>query len=371
MTDLIYYLSCAVNLIAPDSATVGRTDLDGLFNEAKSHSICSAVCMALELAGMRPPIFEEAKNKAVRKTVLFDVEREKLLERFESRGIWYMPLKGILIKELYPKMGMREMADNDILYDRKREKEARAVMTENGYTLKDFDVENHDVYTKPPVLNFELHTGLFTKSFNERIYNYYKDPMNLMIKDEGNGFGYHLSDNEFYIYMTAHEYKHFICDGTGIRSLLDCYVYLKAKSEDLDFEYIEQQLEKLGIAGYERNRRELSLKIFAPGDPCLSEDEEKLLDQYLHFGTYGSFEHRVDKRIKEQYQKSGKRSKWQYMLRRIFPDPETMSMEVSFVKRYPVLYPAGVVVRLMRILTVKRGREQVMRELSILKDYEK
>lgn len=38
-----------------------------------------------------------------------------------------MPLKGILLKEMYPKIGMLQMADNDILYDKQYRKETSQI----------------------------------------------------------------------------------------------------------------------------------------------------------------------------------------------------------------------------------------------------
>ncbi len=86
-----------------------------------------------------------------------------VIRRFSSElmhGIWYMPLKGAILHTLYPVSGMREMADNDVLYDSTRQ------------------------------------------------------------------------------------------GGTGIRSLLDCYVYCKVKGDALDWAHIEAQCETLGIAAF-------------------------------------------------------------------------------------------------------------------------
>lgn len=46
------------------------------------------------------------------------------------------------------------------------------------------------------------------------------------------------------IYMIAHEYKHFSKGGTGLRSLLDTYVFLRHCDETLDKEYVESELKK-------------------------------------------------------------------------------------------------------------------------------
>ncbi len=369
MKDLVYLLSCAVNGTVPEAGRISALDLERLYRQAKFHTVRAAVSFALGSAGIHDKAFEEAGNKAVRKVVYFDIERGKLLAEFGRQGIWYMPLKGSVLKSLYPKTGMREMADNDILFDKTRQDDVKNIMISNGYKAEVVGKSNHDVYKKPPVLNFELHTGLFGESHDEKFCEYYREPMRLMQKDEGNEYGYHFSDNDFYVYMTAHEYKHFSGGGTGIRSLLDCYVYLKAKDGSLDFSYIEKQLETLGIADFEKKRRELALKVFADGDISgLNEDERELLRYYLHSGTYGTLENAMKKKIQKQRNKSGKRAKSEYIRNRLFPDMKTMSGSVHFVRGHKLLYPAGVVYRLFRG-TFRNGRH-IRSELRILKKYD-
>ena len=92
--DLIYLLSCAVNGITPDKASVQAMNLEQLYQLAKAHSLRAAVYIALRSADAKDVNFQQAYNKAVRKNVLLDVERTAIFERFEQQGIWYMPLKG-------------------------------------------------------------------------------------------------------------------------------------------------------------------------------------------------------------------------------------------------------------------------------------
>ena len=71
----------------------------------------------LESAGIYNDKFRTAKEKASRKNIFLDAGRKKLFSFCEENGIWYMPLKGSVLKELYPDFSMRQMADNDILFD--------------------------------------------------------------------------------------------------------------------------------------------------------------------------------------------------------------------------------------------------------------
>jgi hypothetical protein len=264
---------------------------------------------------------------------------------------------------------MREMADNDILYDKNYQKDVLKIMTAEGYKADAVGVSNHDVYMKPPVFNFELHTALFGDNIGEKIQSYYREPVRFMEKDDDNNFGYHLSDNDFYVFITAHEYKHFTISGTGIRSLLDCYVFLKAKADKLDFRYIEKQLEELGIADFEKKRRTLAMKVFEHGTVSgLDADEREMLKYYLGSGTYGNMENKVKNKLEKQYRKTGKRSKSTYIMRRVFPDLNTMTAACPFVKHNPLLYPVGFVVRIARGSTVKR--RMLREEYRILDKYD-
>ena len=98
---LLYLLSCAVNGIVPDRTRVQSADADRLFSLAKDHSLSGAVCIALKTTGIEDERFVQSYIKAVRKNIFFDVEREAILAAFERQGIWYLPLKGSVIKNLY------------------------------------------------------------------------------------------------------------------------------------------------------------------------------------------------------------------------------------------------------------------------------
>ena len=67
-----------------------------------------------------------------------DIDKARLFERMEKGQIWYMPLKGTVIKELYPSIGMRQMSDFDILFDKKYAENVREIMLDLGFTCEHF-----------------------------------------------------------------------------------------------------------------------------------------------------------------------------------------------------------------------------------------
>lgn len=348
--NLIYLLACAVNGIIPDKEIVNTMDLVRLYRLAEFHSTRAAICIALNRAGINNEDFYQAYKKAVRKNIMLDMERTEILNCFERQGIWYMPLKGAIIKELYPENGMREMADNDILYDSTKQEKVKEIMLEKGYTAESIGRSHHDTYMKPPVLNFELHTVLFGITHTESLYRYYSDIKRLLCKDDENNYGYHFSDEDFYVYITAHEYKHYSGNGTGVRNLLDCYIYIKNKGDVLDWKYIEEQCDNLGMKSFEKDRRGLAMKLFSSVMlPVLNDTEKELLMCYMTAGTYGTFENGIKNQLQTH-------SKLSFLIRSIFISRQQMAQSVPFTTKSFLLYPLGVIWRCIRISVLKRDR---------------
>jgi len=162
--------------------------------------------------------------------------------------------------------------------------------------------------------------------------------------------------------MTAHEWKHYNGSGTGIRSLLDCYVYCKMKGDLLDWNYITEQCRQLEISDFEKERRQLAIKVFSSETlRDLTDAETDMLMYYLTAGTYGMFENAIKKKLENQ-------SKAKFILSSMFPTYEYMKRSVLFVGKCPVLYPIGIIYRWGRIV-VKR-RETLKRTIKAVRKYD-
>lgn len=368
--NMLYLISCALHETAPERERIKDMDLSALYQTAAAHSLTAMVCMALESADAfstaDPEIekrWKDAKNKAIRKNMLLDAEREQILGEMEQAGIWYMPLKGCILKELYPKCGMRQMADNDILYDASRQKDLMNVFVRRGYRVERVGKSNHDIYLKPPVYNFEMHTALFGATVDKSWVEFYRDVKKRLRPDENRRYGYHFTDEDFYVYFMAHAYKHYKNSGTGLRTLVDVYVLHWKEGELLDREYVRAELEKLGIAEFEEQNRRLAEKMFGAASPLplteLTEEERGLLFYYCGSGTYGTLQTKVKNKLRA-LQPEGeairKGTKLRYYCSRVFPGREWCKMVYPFFYRYPCFLPALWIYRLVRILLFGRRK---------------
>ena len=361
--DMLYLAACAINGIMPETERIDIINIDNLYSVSEYHSMTAISAMALESAGVAlSDKWQEIKAKAIRKNLLLDAERAQILDYMEKSGIWYMPLKGIIMKELYPKIGMRQMADNDILYDSNFQKQLNEYMESRGYTTESIGRGAHDTYHKSPVYNFELHTKLYSEFSDKNIHDYYIDIKKRLIKDTNNDYGFHFTEEDFYIFMTAHEYKHYSGGGTGLRSLLDCFVYIKATGDKLNLEYINAELKKLGIDEFEHKSRALAMKVFSsPTMPELTDDEREMLEYYLLSGTYGTIKNNIENNMDKLAAKTGSRSKFRYLMSRLFPSPEFFKETAPFFYRHKILLPVGWIYRAFRgiIVNGKKIRSEI------------
>lgn len=334
--DLLYLVQCGVNSIIPDPERIVEMDLAKVYVRSKKQSLEAIAYMALEsLLKSNESIsipdpnqvlekWKEAKNKAIARNLMMDAAREELFDDLEKQGIWHVALKGIVLCPMYPKYGMRQMSDNDILFDPAFQQEVHDWFIEHGYEVESFQETHHDVYQKRPVYNFEMHTALFREIEEPQLTQYYYNIKDRLVPQAGKSFEYVMTDEDFYLYFLAHAYKHYSYKGTGLRFLVDLYVYHQAKG-NLDWGYLNTELQKTGLFIFEQEARELSKKVFGPQwDTCiLTKREKAMLDCLLFSDTYGARNAFWRDHLKNA-QHTGKKVsitvKTRYLMCRLFPE---------------------------------------------------
>ena len=364
----LYLLMCGVEGKPPSSELLREMNMEDVYQISVYHTLSAMTYMVLEkgqdiLEGEVFKNWKKEKDTAIRNNILLDRERERIFAFMEEQGIWHMPLKGIILKEMYPAFGMRQMADNDILYDSNFQKPLCIWMKEQGYKVISCGRGNHDVYEKKPVYNYEMHTALYGGEHNPVWITYYENIKEKLIADKKKKYSFHFTDEDFYIYIITHIYKHFAGSGTGIRSLLDVYIYLQAKEAIMNWDYINEELKKVQVSDFEGKVRHLSQKVFSKELQKLTKKEEELLKYFLYSGTYGTLENHVQHRL-DQFETDKKG----YIIKRLVPDEEFYKNYVPFVYEHKWSRPFFIIFRLVRGLFRKDRR--IMKEIKALKKAE-
>ena len=375
---LLYLMACALQGVSAREEILADADLKQLLIMARKHSVASMVCMALEKTAIFASADEaakkqwlEVKNKAVRKNMLLDAERKAILHELEIQGIWYMPLKGSILKDWYPKPGMREMADNDILFDPSGREQVREIFQNRGYKTISFRKGNHDVYEKVPIYNFEMHVSLFHGTYKE-LTEQYENVKERLLPVDGTAYQFAFTPEDFYVFALAHAHKHYSHSGTGVRTLADIYVMERHLGDIMDRDEVEQKLTQLEIADYEQHSRVLAEKLFSAVRPLaeteLTEDEKEMLLYYCNATTYGTVDNRVNNRLHELQENSEDIKLWtkvKYCCVRLFPGREFCKFAYPFVYKHPWTLPFFWVWRIVdRCITNKKNVQQELKALK-------
>ena len=359
---VIELAACVLNGRTPDRAKLAGADMDLLYEAARRRNMTAIVSYALKSAGMEDERFRQEEGKAIAKNIMLDQERERLFAFMEENGIWHMPLKGAVLKELYPVPGMRQMTDNDILIDPNARKKVYDYFISEGYEVYKYGESVHDAYHKKPVLNFEIHIALFS-GYQPELYDYYRDVQPRLIKDDERQYLYHFSPEDFYLSITAHEYKHYTVNGIGIRPLMDSYVYLKEYGSQLDMDYIAAEAQKLGLSDFEHSNRDLALALF--DQKPLSSEQEKMLERFIDAGSFGSPELLVKHNLAGKG--GGVKGKLIYIRERLIPPDAVMEKEYPTVYKHKILLPGFAVYRFGRMIHLFFSeRERLTREIKAL-----
>ena len=354
-------------------------DLEAVYEYVKISGISAITFMALENAVDASDessfMFEWKKMRlnAMRRNLLFDKERSEITNFLEQNRIWYLPLKGSVIKEMYPNPEMREMNDNDILIDQNGRDQAKEFMLSRGYQVKPNDKGviddkgNSDEFIKDPFFYFELHKFLIEERYSPKQYDYFLSIKDRLIKDTDKEYGYHMSDEDFYLYMICHAHKHFSRNGMGIRFLMDEYVFLKEKGEALDNDYINEKIREFGLEQFDADLRKVSKMAFDEDEECLeeslSDSEKALYDSCLGAGIFGNIETRWKN---EAYEMSANSTdtitKKEYIKNRLFPDENWYRIYHPFVYKHKIVKPFFTIYRLT--VLAFRGRKNVKKEMD-------
>lgn len=348
----LYLLKCLVHDKSPEEEKLRQMDLDGVYKFAQFHKITGCLGYVLRNSNVDSK-WDNARNNAIYKTIMFDNERSKLTEYMNENGIWYCCLKGVVIQNLYPEYGIRDFSDNDILFDSTYSKQIKQYMLDNGYEVKTYGKGHHDVYHKKPFYDFEMHTKLFDQMSNDEVFTYFKDIREKLQSIEG--YEYAFSKDDFYVYFIAHAFKHYDGSGTGLRTLLDVLLY--NNHNNLDYEYITSELKKINLDNKEKVLRSLSYDLLY-GDNEINYEEETMLNSLMAYGAYGTLENRINNKIK------GKKSIGKYISSRLFPDEKLIAAGYPYAVNRKYLYPVVLIHRLIKSVTV--SRKHVLNELRIL-----
>lgn len=328
----------------------GEIDYDALYRFAHEHSIVPLVAYGLKKADLSPPPeqagrFANDLRVAMAMEATQEVYLQRLSEAFREQNIKFMPLKGCVMKHLYPQPFLRTMCDLDIQYDTARRDDVNKILLANGFFFEEASgTDGVNVsYRKPPYLHVEMH-GVLMDADVPLYHEYFGKNFERTVPKNGSEVMY--PDEDFFIFMVAHLAKHYFMGGTGLRSVADLWLYLKKKPE-LNVRYLYDELKKIELDEF------LKIILGAAGvlfDGKEADETRQAVCRYLFDSkTYGTTAHLITRQADSS-------DRGAYLKKRLFPDAEFMAINYPAVKKCKLLLPLFWLIRLVTVVFTGRGR---------------
>ena len=288
---------------------------------------------------------------------------EQLFQVLEAENIAYLPVKGCLLKQLYPKPELRAMGDADILIHPEDHIRLAPRMEDMGYQLRSDNA--HVFYWHSDALAVELHKSLIPPDDSD-FYDYYGTGWHLAQLEQG--CRYRLRPEDHYIFLIVHFARHYRLSGIGCRHVTDLYVF-RRQYPQMDLRYVEAELEKLHLLEFHGNVCRLLRAWFEDGQP---DAVTELMTAFVFSGgNWGTEEALL---YAQEVRSAGKQSGihntvLRSAIRSVFPPVRAVRERYQILDKAPYLLPGVWVAKWLDILLFRReaiGRKSA--ELHAIND---
>ena len=327
-------------------------DLEQAYDAINKHNIAVMALEGAALCGVdkKLPVMQKLFVQAF--AAIARVEEQdrcaaELFAAFEAAQIDFMPVKGALLRDLYPKREYRSMGDMDILIRTEQYDRVREVMEGLGYSAGEED--DHAYVWRKGALMLELHKRLIP-SYHEDYYDYFGSGWQLAQKSDANR--YVMRDEDHYLFVFAHFAKHYRGGGVGIRQMCDLWL-MREKMREMDADYICRELDKLNLLEFHNNIFQ-TLNVWL-ADASATEKTDHITIVIYHSGAFGQLEERMlgegALMVGERRPSAGTR--YRNVWGRMFLPIGEMGNKYPVLRKYPVLLP---------LMWVYRGGYILLRE---------
>ncbi len=355
---------CDTQLQENEKKSLNDEKISKILSFSKKQDISHLIAYALNINAL---LMNENKsiNDKIFKAVYYyerlNNEYEKICNILENEQICFIPLKGSVIREFYPKPWMRTSCDIDILIYKADMKKATECLV-NNYGYSRIWKSSHDVsFLSENKNHIELHFNLLEETLFNKAPEVLQGVWQTSTLYKSYSYRYEMSDEMFYFYHIAHMAKHFEGGGCGIKPFIDLWLLDNVKSGDRKER--DELLEKGGLLKFANIARQLSRVWF---ENIEHTEITKQMEQYvLAGGVYGSIENSVKLNKGKQ---GGKNS---YILSRVFQPYKYLKLQYPCLIKHKWLTPFCEVHRWFKLVfkgRTKRLAEEIKYNSNISKN---
>ena len=337
---------------------LSHEDFEKLYELAEHHDLSHIVGNALiksDSLSHDTDLYKKLQKKIMLAHYRFEklnYDFQQVTKLLEKEQIKFIPLKGSVLRDLYPEKWLRTSCDVDILIEKHNLEKATEALIKSG--LKKGEESPHDItFWTQSGSNIEIHYSLIEDEKVNNIDFVLNQVWERTTLHSGYSYWYDMSDEMFYFYHIAHMAKHLLFGGCGIKSFID--LWLLDNMESADSTKRNELLKQGNLLKFTHTAQKLSSVWLENSE---TDSTTKHLEEYiLRGGVYGTDKNRIS----IQQQKNGGRIK--YIISKIFLPYRQLKFQYPILKKYRWLTPLIEIVRWVELIFGGKAKQN-MKELK-------
>lgn len=263
-----------------------------IIEEANEHSVKGLIYTAINNTDYTKTMYNEILDDFKRTTFfsgMYQINHikqvSKVLDEFNKVQIQVVALKGLIVREFYPKPEQRTMGDADLIVKEYDLKEVTSILENLGYTATDHDYHHHIRFKHKNHLDIEIHwvlgNGRFFDSVNSIEDNIWETciPVNI-----GGSSALSLSLEDMTLHLITHMVNHIKDAGFGIRQLCDLVVLVEKQGHLIDWSLFNKNVKECNIVKFTAVIFNICNKLFdmeIPSEIHIENTDEEYLDAFI------------------------------------------------------------------------------------------
>lgn len=335
-----------------------------ILEECKSHNIESLVYYGINSNTLKT-IDKDTLESWKKQTFMSNIYQinhikqiSNILSILNDKNIPVIVLKGLVIRDLYPKSELRTMGDADVLVNEKDIETVINILNSLGYEEKgrnafhiEFEKGNSHIEVHWTLANENMFDGIV--EFNNEIWS------NAVEVKVGDSKAFSMCDEDLLLYLCIHMAKHFINGGFGIRQVCDVFLLVEQRNKFIDWNIFMIKAKRSGIDKFTMSIFAICNKLFGMSIPDELEKykirEEKninlVIDAIFANGVHGHSDKIAIRAKQLAYENNNNKASIIASFRRVyFPPSDKLGDKYGYAKKYKLLLPVAWIHRFVNTI---------------------
>lgn len=255
--DVLYLFSCGA--LGKEPSVKHNINFDEVYKISLKQGIWGVVFLSIKKlyengkVNIEKDSFElwekEFFARAVKQLKKRGIIAEVLLD-MKQNGISSYLLKGDIVAQYYNEPLSRVSSDTDIYVGENKINEAEKIFEKHGFKVCfRSPLEHHTVCKHTVAGDVDLHVTFHDECFEKNYFKGYTEVKEKGIEYQIDNYKYiSLGATDNAIFLFLHWVKHFLSCGTGIRQIMDFFVFWKNNSQYINKEEFSKMLVDLGFS---------------------------------------------------------------------------------------------------------------------------